>query len=98
MIGSAHAATCARPTIAHRRRRPDRDRDAGGVLVGVEPGTHRGTGAATDGDAADRLAQMGIQEAEPNIRNKLARGKFSAAFLLECLTAIGCSSLRLHSA
>lgn len=44
-----------------------------------------------------KLAEMGIAEAEPNIRNKLARGKFSAAFLLECLTAIGCSSLRLHS-
>ena len=44
-----------------------------------------------------KLAEMGIQEAEPNIRNKLARGKFSAAFMLECLTAIGCSSLRLQS-
>lgn len=46
---------------------------------------------------SEKLAQMGIQEAEPNIRNKLARGKFSAAFMLECLTAIGCSSLRLQS-
>jgi len=46
---------------------------------------------------SDKLAQMGIQEAEPNIRNKLARGKFSAAFLIECLDAIGCSTLRLGS-
>lgn len=45
---------------------------------------------------SEKLAAMGIQEAEPNIRNKLARGKFSAAFMLECLTAIGCSSLRLQ--
>jgi hypothetical protein len=26
---------------------------------------------------------------EVNIRNKLSRGKFSAAFLLQCLTSIG---------
>lgn len=43
-----------------------------------------------------KLAEMGIDEAEPNIRNKLARGKFSAAFMLECLTAIGAQSLRLE--
>lgn len=45
---------------------------------------------------SDKLAQMGIQEAEPNIRNKLARGKFSAAFMLECLKAIGVQSLHLE--
>jgi hypothetical protein len=45
---------------------------------------------------SEKLAAMGIQEAEPNIRNKLARGKFSAAFMLECLTAIGAKSLRLE--
>lgn len=45
---------------------------------------------------SEKLAAMGIQEAEPNIRNKLARGKFSAAFMLECLTAIGATNLRLE--
>ena len=35
-----------------------------------------------------QLADM-IGEKEVNIRNKLSRGKFSAAFLLQCLTAIG---------
>lgn len=44
---------------------------------------------------SEKLAAMGIQEAEPNIRNKLARGKFSAAFMIECLQAIGVSTLRL---
>lgn len=34
-----------------------------------------------------QLAEM-IGDKEVNIRNKLARGKFSAAFLLECLRAI----------
>jgi len=44
---------------------------------------------------SEKLAAMGIQEAEPNIRNKLARGKFSAAFMIECLEAIGATNLRL---
>lgn len=45
---------------------------------------------------AEKLAAMGIEEAEPNIRNKLARGKFSAAFFVECLTAVGATSVRLE--
>ena len=43
----------------------------------------------------DKLAAIGVVESEPNIRNKLARGKFTAVFLLQCLEAIGASSLRL---
>lgn len=50
----------------------------------------------TYGQLSEKLAAMGIEEAEPNIRNKLARGKFSAAFMIECLQAIGCSTLRLE--
>ena len=42
-----------------------------------------------------KLAAIGVVESEPNIRNKLARGKFTAVFLLQCLEAIGASSLRL---
>lgn len=36
-----------------------------------------------------------IGEKEVNIRNKLSRGKFSAAFLLQCLTAIEVSQFNL---
>jgi hypothetical protein len=43
----------------------------------------------------DKLAAVGVVDSEPNIRNKLARGKFTAVFLLQCLEAIGASSLRL---
>lgn len=43
----------------------------------------------------DRLAAIGVDEKEANIRNKLSRGKFTAAFLLQCLTAIEVQSLRL---
>ena len=40
-------------------------------------------------------AKIGVDEKEANIRNKLARGKFSAAFLVQCLSAIGASDLRI---
>ena len=43
----------------------------------------------------EKLAAIGVVDTEPNIRNKLARGKFTAVFLVQCLEAIGTSSLRL---
>ena len=43
----------------------------------------------------EKLSSIGVVEAEVNIRNKLARGKFSAAFLAQCLTAIGMTEIRL---
>lgn len=43
----------------------------------------------------EKLAGIGIDEKEVNVRNKLSRGKFSAAFLLQCLFAIGSSQLFL---
>jgi hypothetical protein len=46
----------------------------------------------------EKLAEIGVKETEPNVRNKLARGKFTAVFLVQCLEAIGASSLRLSDA
>ena len=43
----------------------------------------------------EKLAAIGVVDSEPNVRNKLARGKFTAVFLVQCLEAIGSSSLRL---
>ena len=43
----------------------------------------------------EKLSDIGVTETEPNIRNKLARGKFTAVFLVQCLDAIGCQTLRL---
>lgn len=40
-----------------------------------------------------QLADL-IGDKEPNVRNKLSRGKFSAAFLLQSLSAIGQTDLR----
>jgi len=44
-----------------------------------------------------KLADVGVIDSEPNIRNKLSRGKFTAVFLIQCLQAIGCRSLNLLS-
>ena len=49
----------------------------------------------TYGQLVDKLAAIGVKETEPNIRNKLARGKFTAVFLLQVLTAIGAKEVRL---
>ncbi|MCQ8185167.1 DUF6471 domain-containing protein [Parvularcula maris] len=44
---------------------------------------------------AEKLADVGVSESEPNIRNKLARGKFTAVFLVQCLEAIGTNKISL---
>lgn len=43
----------------------------------------------------EKLSAMGIDEKEVNVRNKLSRGKFSAAFFLQCLSAIEATEVRL---
>jgi uncharacterized protein DUF6471 len=45
---------------------------------------------------AELLAEIGVQENERNLNNKISRGGFSAAFLLECLDAIGANSITLR--
>ena len=44
---------------------------------------------------AEKLATIGVVENERNLNNKISRGGFTAAFLLQCLGVIGSSSLRL---
>ena len=46
-------------------------------------------------DLAEKLTANGIPETERNLANKIARGTFTAAFFVQCLTAIGTSVLRL---
>ncbi|MCJ2088799.1 DUF6471 domain-containing protein [Methylobacterium sp. E-005] len=43
----------------------------------------------------DKLAAVGVKETEPNIRNKMARGKFTAVFFVQCLAAIGVDQLSI---
>jgi hypothetical protein len=52
----------------------------------------------TYANLVSRLAEMGVKEDEHNLRNKVARGKFTAAFFLQCLSAIGVQVVRLDDA
>ena len=47
---------------------------------------------------AEKLDAIGVHETERNLSNKISRGGFSAAFLAQCLTAIGAQVLRLEDA
>jgi len=47
---------------------------------------------------ATKLADIGVQETERNLNNKISRGGFTAAFLVECLEAIGCRTVHLEDA
>ena len=49
-------------------------------------------------ELAAKLAAMGVEETPVNLRNKVSRGKFMAAFMLQCLRAIGVETLRLEDA
>jgi hypothetical protein len=49
----------------------------------------------TYADLVADLSKIGINETEANIRNKLSRGTFTAAFFLQCLLAIGCENVVL---
>ncbi len=46
-------------------------------------------------ELAEKLTAMGSPESERNIANKVSRGSYTAAFFVQCLTAIGTATLRL---
>lgn len=46
-------------------------------------------------ELAEKLTAMGIPESERNIANKISRGGFTAAFLIQCLSAVGATKLDL---
>jgi Domain of unknown function (DUF6471) len=45
---------------------------------------------------AERLAKIGVHDTPVNMRNKITRGKFSAVFFVQCLTAVGCQTVSLE--
>jgi hypothetical protein len=49
-------------------------------------------------DLVEKLSALGVVETEANLRNKVSRGGFSAGFFIQCLTAIGAHTVRLHEA
>lgn len=46
---------------------------------------------------AEKLAAIGVKETDRNLSNKISRGGFTAAFLIQCLEVIGCKTLHLDS-
>lgn len=44
---------------------------------------------------AAKLGEIGVNETERNLNNKISRGGFSAAFLVQCLQAIGARSVQI---
>jgi Domain of unknown function (DUF6471) len=70
--------------------RTDWEEKAKGLLRGEM--ARRGV---TYAQLAERLGAIGVDDNERNLRNKASRGKFTAGFLLQCLTAMGVESLRL---
>jgi hypothetical protein len=48
------------------------------------------------GQLVERLAAIGVAETQASIANKISRGAFTAAFLLQCMEAVGCRTLRLE--
>ncbi len=47
-------------------------------------------------DLAARLTAIGVEENERNLNNKISRGGFTAAFLLQVMEAIGAKELRFQ--
>ena len=43
----------------------------------------------TYADLVAGLAQLGVRETEANLRNKVSRGRFSAIFFFQCMSALG---------
>jgi len=46
-------------------------------------------------ELAERLQAIGVKDNERNISNKISRGSFTAAFLIQVMDAIGCGTLHL---
>ena len=70
--------------------RTDWEEKAKGILRGEM--ARRGV---TYAQLAERLAAIGVEENERNLRNKVSRGKFTAGFLLQVMAAIGAKEVRL---
>ncbi|MCO5249530.1 MAG: DUF6471 domain-containing protein [Chitinophagales bacterium] len=49
----------------------------------------------SNADLVELLNEIGIEETKASIDSKISRGSFSATFLLQCLTVIGCRKLEI---
>ena len=74
---------------SRRDRAPTRAIDRALTVLGY-------TGDLNTAMPRQKRAAIGVEEKEVNIRNKLSRGKFTAAFLLQCLKSIGSETIHLR--
>jgi len=51
--------------------------------------------SVTYAQLAERLAVIGVDDNERNLRNKVSRGKFTAGFFLQCLRALDAKLIHL---
>jgi hypothetical protein len=47
----------------------------------------------SNSDLVEMLRQIGVEETKSSIDSKISRGTFSACFLIQCLSVIGCDKL-----
>lgn len=50
----------------------------------------------SNSDLALLLNEIGVEETKASIDSKISRGSFSASFLLQCLSVIGCSKIEIE--
>ncbi|MFY1046073.1 DUF6471 domain-containing protein [Chryseobacterium sp. GP-SGM7] len=50
----------------------------------------------TNADLVTLLSEIGVEETKASIDSKISRGSFSATFLLQCLTVVGCHKLEIE--
>lgn len=51
----------------------------------------------SNSDLVKLLNQIGVEETKGGIDSKISRGSFSATFLLQCLTVIGCQKIEIEN-
>lgn len=50
----------------------------------------------SNADLVVLLNEIGVHETKASIDSKISRGSFSACFLLQCLSVIGCSKIEIE--
>lgn len=50
----------------------------------------------SNGDLVLLLNEIGVEETKGSIDSKISRGSFSATFLLQCLSVIGCHKMEIE--
>ncbi|MEO6834249.1 MAG: DUF6471 domain-containing protein [Chitinophagaceae bacterium] len=50
----------------------------------------------SNADLVSLLNEIGVEETKAGIDSKISRGSFSATFLMQCLSAIGCHKLEIE--